>query len=307
EETKLDWRGGAYRFKLMTWSATATGMNIWISYQQRWAGYTSKGTLPVNVYIADGIPLTATDARTDTRMQSVLGTFDAILGQVGMRLGSITYHKLTWAPWDNIASVGLYENMIEFGPWFSTPSPAFGKLHLYFIKNLSGEFGDAIGVSSASPGLKWDQYQLFPYSGVVVEYEGSSAFTVGSTAAHEAGHFLGLMHTVEENGIFFDIIEDTLECPAYGTNAICTEEGANYLLHWADLGPEGTLLTPGQRRVMLRQMHVTPGLPDPPWIGGTITGLAGIDIPVQFAEANVGLPMRRCANCMGLHPLKRQR
>jgi hypothetical protein len=241
-------------------------------------------------------------------MQSVLGTCDAILGQVGMRLGNITYHKLIPDFWDDISSVAEFEQLVGLGHFNASPGGPTGKLHLYFVKSLSGDFGDSIGVSSASPGLKTDIYSNgFPFSGVVVEYEGSSAFTVGSTAAHEIGHFLGLMHTVEENGIFVDIIEDTLECPAYGTNAICTEEGANYLMHWADLGPEGTILTPGQRRVMLRQIHVQPGLPDPPWIGGTITGLAGIEIPVQFAEATMGLPMRKCANCMGIHPLKRQR
>jgi hypothetical protein len=305
DDTKLDWRGGTYRFRMMTSNPGAGGMFVGVIYEQRWAGYTSKGTVPVNVYIADGIPLSVADAPTDTRMQTVLGTCDAILGQVGMRLGDITYHKLTWLPWDTIGSVALYEDLVSNAYWNSTPAPQFNKLHLYFIRDLNGVFLDAVGVASASPGIKY--LDGWPYSGVVMEYEGASAFSVGSTTAHEIGHFLGLMHTVEENGIFFDIIEDTLECPAYGTNAICTEEGANYLMHWADLGPEGTLLTQGQRRVMLRQVHVQPGLPPEPWVGGTLTGLAGIDIPVQFAEANLGLPMRKCANCMGIHPPKRQR
>jgi hypothetical protein len=309
EDTKLDWRGGTYRFKVMCWTPLNPRVGVHVTIEQRWAGYASKGTLPVNVYIADGIPLTAADAPADSRMHSVLGTCDALLGQIGMRLGNITYHKLGWPGWDTIDLV-LFEDLVNWGPYATDPSdpdfpPTLGKLHLYFVKDFSGALTGILGAASAIPGFKVDQ-QPAPYTGVVMAYEGWSAFTVGSTVAHEAGHFLGLLHPVEKDGLRFDIIEDTLECPAYGTNAICTEEGANYLMHWMDLGPEGRFLTPGQRRVMLRQVHVEPGLPDPPWIGGTITGLAGIDIPVQFAEAAVGLPMRRCANCKGLLPLQRR-
>jgi hypothetical protein len=193
--------------------------------------------------------------------------------------------------------------MLIFGPLFSNPAPSPGRLNLYFVNALEGTFGGAIGVAGATPGFKVDQT---PYSGIVMAYDGQSPFTLGSTTAHEMGHFLALEHTVEDDGSFFglpDFIDDTLWCLPFGTDEICPIEGANYLMHWADLGREGIVVTHSQAQVMLRNVMVEPGLP-----ATSFPTRAGIPAPVLrqgFAQAVLRSKLSRyCANCAGTYPVR---
>jgi hypothetical protein len=46
-----------------------------------------------------------------------------------------------------------------------------------------------------------------------VDTSGCGADVVAYIAAHETGHFLGLFHTTESSGDYFDPIADTAKCP----------------------------------------------------------------------------------------------
>ena len=86
---------------------------------------------------------------------------------------------------------------------------------------------------------------------------GLSANVVGMIAAHELGHFLGLTHTVEQDGSH-DLIDDTAECLPQGTDLVCPEAGGGYLMHWQALG--GSLLSDGQGRVLRAHPLIAPAL-----------------------------------------------
>ena len=68
---------------------------------------------------------------------------------------------------------------------------------------------------------------------------------LGATIAHEGSHFLGLPHTTESDGLFFDLFADTPGCPAeiYDTDASgevedseCAQAGADNYMFWQSSG-----------------------------------------------------------------------
>ncbi len=82
---------------------------------------------------------------------------------------------------------------------------------------------------------------------------------------HEAAHHLGLYHTTEEDGLFFDLISDTPECPAdrfdeNGDGFVdlfeCDRHGAdNFMFYDGD----GTTMTSGQAWSIRRHPLLYPG------------------------------------------------
>ena len=96
-----------------------------------------------------------------------------------------------------------------------------------------------------------------PHSGVALSWDdtggGESDELLGLTLAHELGHYLGLYHTVEQDGTTFDPIEDT------------SEDGSGNFMYWAYTGESA--ISVGQKFVMLRHPSVwlqTPTAPDAP-------------------------------------------
>ena len=55
---------------------------------------------------------------------------------------------------------------------------------------------------------------------------------LAETAGHEMGHFLGLFHTTERNGIYHDPISDTPECSFTTANQCGQQYGADNLMYW---------------------------------------------------------------------------
>jgi hypothetical protein len=81
---------------------------------------------------------------------------------------------------------------------------------------------------------------------------------LGTTAAHEVGHYLGLYHTSERDGMEHDPIADTPECAA-GASA-CPD--ASNVMFWTGGGGRSKL-TAGQGVVMRRHPLVIAAAPPP--------------------------------------------
>ena len=160
------------------------------------------------------------------------------------------------------------------------------RLNLFFVELALG--GGVVGVSSTICGPRANGTRL---SGVMSVYSGFTNNTIGLIAAHEIGHFLGLYHTAEQNGDH-DFVDDTLECPASGSNTTCPVRGGGYLMHWQAVG--GSDLTNGQGLVLRGHPHVDVG-------GGSSSKMAARLAPIDatsLAEI-LALPEGWCGTCRG--------
>jgi hypothetical protein len=97
---------------------------------------------------------------------------------------------------------------------------ALRALNFAIVDRLAGGGADAIieGSSSGLPGtVLLSDSGLSCVAGMASpdpDDPGRDLFERAIVVWHEAGHHLGLYHTTEEDGLFFDLVADTPECPA---------------------------------------------------------------------------------------------
>jgi Metallo-peptidase family M12B Reprolysin-like len=260
--------GGRYRFRF---SCTGASLAVRAIIENRRRTIAEEGVVNLNVFFAGGLGV---DPAQDPKIGKVLEGTDAVLGQVGLGLGDVSYFQLDKSDYDIITTTSELRSLLAE----SSAAPA-ARLNVFFVQSLfpSPLFGPAAGVAGDVPVPKRNGTQE---SGVAADYTLDSTF-LGLVLAHEIGHALGLFHTTESGGQQ-DNIEDTAECPANG----CTE---SYLMYWYWLGAEEPVVTPGQARVILGHPLVdpTPGL-----AGLSSLAQKGVPAPAWFQ-----LPPGFCATC----------
>jgi len=283
--------GGTYRLEVSDASWPNGMMDVRVTAELR-RGVPGKGSLDLNVYLADGLGVSVADAPNDTKLQTSLQLTDQILGHVGLRLGNVEYHVITDSFFDFIFDESHLDFMFLAAPslWASpSPTDRFGPLNLFYVNDFDeGHLGEAGAI--VGPRLDFDSI----YNGVAVGYDSQDPVTLGLTVAHEIGHFLALLHTVEGNGIFFDFIEDTPQCPIDDVSEECPVVGNDNLLYPYDIGPQATDLSPGQGRVLLRHAHVSPGHPDTYFSSSQLTGNVSAGLAASVLASNVA-GCRTCA------------
>jgi len=280
--------GGTYKLRLMLWSGSDSAADIRVIIERRPSLPTrTLGTLDLNVFLADAITPTAATATSDVRLQETLDKIGEILNQQGLEIGDIDYYDINDPTYDDVTSA-------EFGPMLATSSQAGEhRLNLFFVRTALG--GGILGVSAALGGPSQNGTEM---SGVMSLYTTSySAAFIGLVAAHEIGHFIGLYHTVESNGVHDDIL-DTLECSASGVGGQCSTEGGGYLMHWQAVGGED--ITNGQGLVIRGHPHLGPAL-----VGGIpLVGFEKLFPKPAPVVVPAGISPNWCGTCRCEHPSK---
>ncbi|MDF1702272.1 MAG: M12 family metallo-peptidase, partial [Planctomycetota bacterium] len=227
--------GGTYRFRIRRLSGNASSVQVRAIVEVR--DQPTPSLLDLNVWLADGLTVDAATAPSDTRLQAILSQMDSILGQQSVRIGDVDYYDVSEPAFDDVTSAGEFSQMLR-----TTSAAAATRLNLFFVQTALG--GGVVGVSATVSGPKRNGTSI---SGVMAIYGGFGTNVIGLIAAHELGHFLGLYHTVEQAG-GHDFVDDTVNCPATGTDPLCPDEGGGYLMHWQAVG--GTDLSAGQGLVL---------------------------------------------------------
>ncbi len=237
--------GGTYTFRLRKLQGIGSSMTVRAIIERRTEDQKGLATLDLNVWLADGITPTAATASSDTRLQAVLTRIDQILETQGISIGDVDYYDVDDASYDTVTTQTEFAEMLQ-----TTSAATENRLNLFFVEVAFG--GGVVGVSATISGPKLNGTGM---SGVMAIYDGYSTSTIGLIAAHEIGHFVGLYHTVEQDGSH-DFIDDTLECPSSGTDSVCTTPGGGYLMHWQAVG--GSTISDGQALVIRGHPHMQP-------------------------------------------------
>jgi len=158
------------------------------------------GVLDLNLHFTGAQGLTATTAKTDTTFQASIAEMRTLYAQVGITLGEIAYRDIDTRYQVIETFDGPDSDLIEM---FEESAGNDVALNLFFVDELSaaslGGFGVILGLAGGIPGPPIVQGS--PRSGVAIAVKpvpGAPA-TYSTTMAHEAGHFLGLFHTTEQN------------------------------------------------------------------------------------------------------------
>ncbi len=176
------------------------------------------GSLDVNLWI---VAIPDYGGTGDANLAVMVNEFIRLMNGAGISIGNLSYitlsgsdaSRLTYINLDRDSNFdGIPDDMEELFRMSSQAGNDY--LNLFFVMDL-GDFG-VLGIAGAIPGPVASGTSR---SGVVINTFGgfsrmSSADLVmqGNTMAHEVGHYLGLYHTTEDNGVIFDPITDTPEC-----------------------------------------------------------------------------------------------
>lgn len=216
--------------------------------------------LDLNLYFVGLDGFDATQAIDDENFVDVLEAVGDVYASIGISLGEITYNAIEG---DDADTYGVIDSEEELGGLFQlAPPEASQALNLFFVADIA--MGDAglstLGLAGGVPGPP--TLQGTSRSGVAVNMGSFLAARGDSDAdllvaatdeleiiiAHESGHFLGLFHTVERNGLDLegdiwgqDPLSDTALCPdsadADGNNRLspseCEGQGADNLMFWS--------------------------------------------------------------------------
>ncbi|MFI5308696.1 MAG: hypothetical protein ACHQ53_15170 [Polyangiales bacterium] len=228
----------------------------------------TSGGLGLVLWFVQGAMLDAASAQSEPTLQAALSKMRDIYKGIGIDLSSIDYRDLTGAQVAKLSSVHDDGEFAELLTLLQPEAPTTPVVNLVFVDDLEVAPGQGQrGKSSGLPGPALADGS--PRRGGVVlaiSTLPASSQLLGELLAHETGHYLGLRHTSEYDGIRHDPIADTPECPAARATKV-TSDGVHVLTaeDCADLDgynllfytpPQGfstqEALTPGQAFVLLR-------------------------------------------------------
>jgi hypothetical protein len=165
-------------------------------------------------------------------MQRLLQTLDAFLLKAGLSLGTVTFYDVNAAAKAAYSSVNVDSTgpCDELSQLFTLSQPG-NQLDVFLVDRIISATGDIVGMDGTIPGPSTFGGTIA--SGMVVSLGNNlghekvlgacdlaAPIDIGNCGddvlayitAHEAGHFMGLYHTTEEDGWFVDPVADTATC-----------------------------------------------------------------------------------------------
>jgi hypothetical protein len=200
----------------------------------------SGSNLDVNFYIVASGQLTAATAGANPSAQRMVNTFKSLYAAAGITVRNVTFYDTSAA---DQARFGTNVNADKTGPCdelnqmflLSAAHPgtpaAPAPMNLFLVQSITSNTpnpgGTIVGIDGTIPGPS--SFTGTVHSGAAVSLADLFSIQSGGSctgaidlrcgadvtayiAAHETGHFLGLFHTTESTGNYFDPISDTPKC-----------------------------------------------------------------------------------------------
>jgi hypothetical protein len=179
--------------------------------------------------------LTAAQAATDPSVQRMVQSFQSIFSAAGITVNTPVFHDVSDADrlrFGTNVNADLTGPCDELDQMFLLSSKSSGNsVNLFLVQSIrqgsNTSSNTVVGIDGSIPGPSTLNGTV--HSGAVVSmadlFTGTTACSgsslnlncgadrVAYIAAHETGHFLGLFHTTEMEGMDFDPLSDTAKCP----------------------------------------------------------------------------------------------
>ncbi|HEX5138312.1 MAG TPA: hypothetical protein VFY93_15155 [Planctomycetota bacterium] len=218
-DVQLESGGGMYGFRLRDSWAGTDHLQVRVTVVQRTGGAVEDGTLDLRVFLANGLGINPYYAMSDAKVNQMVTTVDAILGESGIRLGKISFFTLDPyydTMWDQSMTEGMLANCTAGFP--------DGALNLFLVSSMD------YGVSSVSGAVPGPTANGTRYSGVVIDFNAMDAIPLGAMAAHQIVHYLGVEteQVVLEQGGEYAALRHPLLHPRLPDELLSPPESTNY-------------------------------------------------------------------------------
>jgi hypothetical protein len=199
----------------------------------------ASGTIDVGIYLVETSGYTSATATAEAAsptlpMGRMIQTLTTLLGRAGLCLGTVTFYGVpSWArsAYSTTIDSDKTDPCSTLNQMFANLSQPGNTLNLFLVASITSTSQGGttvVGVDGTIPGPSGVGPTIHSGAAVSIANLGAGmssctpgalnfgscgSDTVAYTAAHEAGHFLGLYHTTEMLGNAFDSLVDTPRCP----------------------------------------------------------------------------------------------
>lgn len=208
--------------------------------------------LAVNLYLV-GVPnATAASAPTDSTIQNMLAGFRSVYLGAGIDVDEVRFFDVSPEDVERFRIIRSLNDVHGLLSVSEAPGETLAEqlsVNIFLIQDFAvPEAPGLLGLSAGIPGVPG--LHGTHGSGLIFTSAplASNSSAMAQTMAHEVGHFLGLRHTTEHDGIP-DPIADTPRCGDPNAGAACPD-AENFMFPFSIGGVTQTDISPGQAQVL---------------------------------------------------------